>query len=101
MGQNSKIRSFLAKKIKKKPLTEGQSPPQELEVGPRSGPYLLVQIKPIKLQAKIGLDSGQVVVLKKCFDAFSTEEGTINCDTIGSILSMMGMKVGSRQFIPS
>ena len=60
-----------------------------------------IQIKPNKLQAKIGLDSGQVVVLKKCFDAFSTEEGTINCDTIGSILSMMGMKVGSRQFIPS
>ena len=57
--------------------------------------------KPIKLQAKIGLDSGQVIVLKKCFDAFSTEEGTINCDTIGSILAMMGMKVGATQFIPS
>ena len=26
----------------KKALAEGQSPPQELEVGPRSGPYLLV-----------------------------------------------------------
>ena len=26
----------------KKPSAEGRSPPQELEVGPRSGPYLLV-----------------------------------------------------------
>ena len=28
----------------KKPSAEGRSPPQELEVGPRSGPYLLVYI---------------------------------------------------------
>ena len=29
----------------KKASAEGRSPPQELEVGPRSGPYLLVSIK--------------------------------------------------------
>ena len=29
----------------KKAWDEGQSSPQELEVGPRSGPYLLVLIK--------------------------------------------------------
>ena len=40
-GQNSIISSFFAKKAS----AEGRSPPQELEVGPRSGPYLLVQLK--------------------------------------------------------
>ena len=30
---------------KKKTSAEGRSPPQELEVGPRSGPYLLVHLK--------------------------------------------------------
>ena len=39
MGQNSIISSFFARK---KASAEGRSPPQELEVGPRSGPYLLV-----------------------------------------------------------
>ena len=29
----------------KKPSADGRSPPQELEVGPRSGPYLLVSIR--------------------------------------------------------
>ena len=42
MGQNSIIRSFFAQRAKKA-LAKGQSPPQELEVGPRSGSYLLVQ----------------------------------------------------------
>ena len=41
MGQNSIIRSFSAQRAKEA-LAEGQSPPQELEVGLRSGPYLLV-----------------------------------------------------------
>ena len=37
MGQNSIKSSFFAS-------AEGRSPPQELEVGPSSGPYLLVTI---------------------------------------------------------
>ena len=41
MGQNSIKSSFFARRAKKA-LAEGQRPPQELEVGPRSGPYLLV-----------------------------------------------------------
>ena len=41
MGQNSIIIFFFARRAKKA-LAEGRSPPQELEVGPRSGPYLLV-----------------------------------------------------------
>ena len=41
MGQNSIISPFFAGRAKKA-LAKGQSPPQELEVGPRSGPYLLV-----------------------------------------------------------
>ena len=41
MGQNSIIRSFYCPKGKK---SLGRSPPQELEVGPRSGPYLQVII---------------------------------------------------------
>ena len=40
-GQNSKKSSFFARRAKKA-SAEGRSPPQELEVGPRSGPYLLV-----------------------------------------------------------
>ena len=48
MGQNSIISSFFARK---KALGEGRSPPQELEVGPRSGPYLLVVI--IKCSKKV------------------------------------------------
>ena len=40
MGQNSIISSFFARRAKKA-SAEGRSPPQELEVGPRSGPYLL------------------------------------------------------------
>ena len=39
MGQNRIKSSFFARK---KASAEGRSPPQELEVGPRSGPYLLV-----------------------------------------------------------
>ena len=41
MGQNRIITSFFAQRAKKA-SAEGQSPPQELEVGPRSWPYLLV-----------------------------------------------------------
>ena len=44
MGQNSIITSFCAQRAKK-PSAEGRSPPQELEIGPHSGPYLLVEIK--------------------------------------------------------
>ena len=39
MGQSS----FFSRRAKKA-SAEGRSPPQELEVGPRSGPYLLVNI---------------------------------------------------------
>ena len=53
MGQISIISSFFARRAKKA-SAEGQSPPQELEVGPRSGPYLLVFLK--------GLISGQGLI---------------------------------------
>ena len=43
MGQNSII-SFLFAWRANKASAEGWSPAQELEVGPRSGPYLLVKI---------------------------------------------------------
>ena len=43
IGQNSIKSSFFARRAKKA-SAEGRSPPQELEVGPRSGPYLLVII---------------------------------------------------------
>jgi len=38
------------------------------------------------------LDSEQVNVLKKCFDGFC-QDGSIRVDTIGSILTMMGLRV--------
>ena len=41
----------------------------------------------------IGLEKDQILVLKKCFDGFADEEGAIPVDNVGSILSMMGMKV--------
>ena len=41
----------------------------------------------------IGLEKDQILVLKKCFDGFVDEEGAIPTDNVGSILSMMGMKV--------
>ena len=41
----------------------------------------------------IGLEKDQILVLKKCFDGFADEEGAIPADNVGSILSMMGMKV--------
>ena len=44
MGQNSIISSFFA---------EGRSPPQELEVSPRSRLYLLVNIKMAKKHQKV------------------------------------------------
>ena len=57
MGQNSIIISFFARRAKKA-SAEGQSPPQELEVSPRSGLYLLVvdkrwTIKEIKETIKL------------------------------------------------
>ena len=44
MGQNSIISFFFARRAKKT-SAEGRSPPQELEVSPRSGLYLLVLLK--------------------------------------------------------
>ena len=43
IGQNSIISSFLARRAKLG-SAEGRSSPQELKVGPRSGPYLLVTL---------------------------------------------------------
>ena len=43
MGQNSIISCFFARRAKKA-SAEGRIPPQELEVGQHSGPYLLVII---------------------------------------------------------
>merc|ERR1712156_741917 len=40
-----------------------------------------------------GLEPDQVLVLKRCFDGFADEGGAIPADNVGSILSMMGMKV--------
>ena len=42
MGQNSIVTSFFARRAKKT-SAEGRSPLQELEVGPHSGTYLLVE----------------------------------------------------------
>ena len=39
----------------KKALAEGPSPPQELEVGPRSGPYLLVLLKEKEYVIKVNV----------------------------------------------
>ena len=44
IGQNSIKSPFFARRAKRA-SAEGRSPPQELEVGPRSGPYLLVLLK--------------------------------------------------------
>ena len=48
MGENSIKSSFFARRAKKA-SAEGRSPPQELEVGLRSGPYLLVCFKEKKI----------------------------------------------------
>ena len=54
MGQNSIISS------------EGRSPPQELEVGPRSGPYLLVDFKnKIYIQTNITLNKKVYILTQK------------------------------------
>ena len=47
MGQNSIISPFFDRRAKK---ALGRSPPQELGVGPLSGPYLLVAIMQERLQ---------------------------------------------------
>merc|ERR1712123_554734 len=39
-----------------------------------------------------GLEAEQVKILKGCFDGFADEDGAIPADSIGGILSMMGMK---------
>ena len=44
IGKNSIISSFFARRARNA-LAEGQSPQQELEVGPRSEPYLLAPFK--------------------------------------------------------
>ena len=33
------------------------------------------------------------MVLKRCFDGFADEDGSIPADNVGGILTMMGMKV--------
>ena len=66
MGQNSKIRPFFARRAKKA-SAEGLSPPQELEVSPRSGLYLLVI-----------LNNG---ILKSNTAIFPRSEGYISQDT--------------------
>ena len=49
--------------------------------------YLLCEVR-------LGLESDQVRVLKKCFDGFADKAGAIATDTVGSILNMMAWKVG-------
>ena len=44
MGQNSIINSFFARRAKK-PFAKGQSPPQELEVGPRDVSSSIINMK--------------------------------------------------------
>ena len=44
------------------------------------------------IQEAIGLELEQVKILKGCFDGFADEDGAIPADSIGGILSMMGMK---------
>ena len=44
------------------------------------------------MKDEIGLEVEQVNVLKKCFDGFC-QDGSIHVDTIGTILTMMGLRV--------
>ena len=44
------------------------------------------------LQEDLGLELEQVKILKGCFDGFAGEDGAIQADNVGGILSMMGMK---------
>ena len=44
------------------------------------------------IKEAIGLELEQVKILKGCFDGFADEDGAIPADSIGGILSMMGMK---------
>ena len=41
---------------------------------------------------EIGLEPEQVNVLKKCFEGFC-QDGSIHVDTVGTILTMMGLRV--------
>jgi len=42
---------------------------------------------------RLGLDHEQVLVLKRCFDGFTEGGSAIPVDNVGSILTMMGMKI--------
>ena len=55
MGRNSIKSTFFARRAKKA-SAEGRSPPQELEVGPRSRPYLLVFIKAVSPISSVFLE---------------------------------------------
>ena len=60
MGQTSKINTIFFAQRAKKALAESQSPPQELEVGMCSGPYLLVSIitfLDFEFSQKLGFES--------------------------------------------
>ena len=50
----------LLPKVKKKASVQGRSPPQELEVGRRSGLYLLVSIKMRTKKSPGGADSAKI-----------------------------------------
>ena len=65
MGQNSMISSFFERRAKKSSV-EGQSPPQELEVSPRSGLYLLVALKPKKILDKLETRYNVEFILLSC-----------------------------------
>ena len=54
MDRNRIIRTFFDRE--KKSMSKGRSPPQELEVGPRSGQYILVSfnIRQVHPQDKLG-----------------------------------------------
>ena len=57
MGQNSKKSSFFAQRAAEASF-KGQSPPQDLEVGPRSGPYLLVDMMRLLAPRENGKNKG-------------------------------------------
>ena len=68
MGQNSIIGSVFAQRAKNT-LIEGQRPPKELEVGPRSRPYLLVKnLNPSHLMASTILLKKKKKQQKKVWD---------------------------------
>ena len=70
MGQNSIKSSFFARRAKKA-SAEGQSPPQELEVGPRSGSYLLVRIKVESMETRM-CDPDRLRYFEKCINCLTS-----------------------------